>query len=46
MHAGEVASMLVFHVDDSKIACTEVTEAVFSALNHKFPAKHLRQVEW
>ena len=38
MVAGDVVAMLVFHVDDIKIAATEkVTEVVVSALNQKFP---------
>ena len=33
--AGDVVAMMVFHVDDIKIAAAEeVTEVVVSALNH------------
>ena len=47
MVAGDVVAMLVFHVDDIKIAATEmVTEVVVSALNQRFPTKHLWEVEW
>ena len=47
MVAGDVVVMMVFHVDDIKIAGTEkVTEVVVSALNQRFPTKHLGEVEW
>ena len=47
MVAGDVIAMMVFHVDDIKIAATEeVTEVVVSALNQRFPTKHLGEVEW
>ena len=47
MVAGDVVAMLVFHVDDIKIAATEqVTEVVVSALNQRFPTKYLGGVEW
>ena len=46
MVAGDVVTMMVFHVDDIKIAATEVTEVVVSALNQRFPTKHLGEVEW
>ena len=47
MVAGDVVAMMVFHVDDIKIAATEkVTEVVVSALNQRFPTKHLGEVEW
>ena len=47
MVAGDVVAMLVFHVDDIKIAATEkVTEVLVSALNHRFPTKNLGEVEW
>ena len=46
MVAGDVVAMMVFHVDDIKIAATEkVTEVVVSALNQRFPTKHLGEVE-
>ena len=41
MVAGDVVTMMVFHVDDIKIAATEVTEVVVSALNQRFPTKRL-----
>ena len=45
--AGDVVVMLVFHVDDFKIAATEeVTEVVASAFNQRFPTKHIGEVEW
>ena len=45
--AGDVVAIVVFHVDDIKIAATEgVTEVVVSALNQRFPTKHLGEVEW
>ena len=46
MVAGDVVVMMVSHVDDIKIAATEVTEVVVSALKKRFPAKHLGEVEW
>ena len=47
MVAGDVVATMVFHVDDIKIAATEeVTEVVVSALNQRFPTKHLGDVEW
>ena len=46
MVAGDVVAMMVFHVDDIKIAPTEVTELVVNALNQRFPTKHLGEVEW
>ena len=46
MVAGEVAAMLVFHVDDITIATMEVIEVVVSAVNQRFPIKHLGEVEW
>ena len=47
MVAGDVVAMLVFHVDDIKIAATEkVTGVLFSALNQRFPTKHLGEVAW
>ena len=45
MVAGDVVAMLLFHVDDINIAVTEkVTEVVVSALNQRFPNKHLGKV--
>ena len=45
--AGDVVAMLVFHVNDIKIAATEeVTEVIGSALNQRFPIKHFGEVEW
>ena len=47
MIASDVVAMMVFHVDDIKIAATEeVTEVVVSAPNQRFPTKHLGEVEW
>ena len=46
MVADDVVAMMVFHVDDIKIAATEVTDLVVSALNQRFPTKHLGEVEW
>ena len=47
MVAGDVVAMMVFHVDDIKIAATEkVTEVVVSALNQRFPTIHFGEVEW
>ena len=47
MVAGDVVAMLVFHVDDIKIAATEkVTKVVVCAFNQRFPTKHLGEVEW
>ena len=43
----DVVAMMVFHVDDIKIAATEeVTPVVVIALNQRFPTKHHRDVEW
>ena len=45
--AGDVVAMMVFYVDDIKIAATEeVTEVVVGVLNQRFPTKHLGEVEW
>ena len=45
--AGDVVVMIVFHVDDIKIAATEeVTEVVVNALNRRFPTKRVSEVEW
>ena len=47
MVASDVVAILVFHVNDIKIASTEkVTEMVDSALNQIFPTKHLGEVAW
>ena len=45
MVAGEVA-MLMFHVDDIKIAATEVIQVVVSTLKQRSPTKHIGEVEW
>ena len=42
-----VLAMLVVHVDDIKIEATkEVTDAVVTDLNKRFPTKHLGEVTW
>ena len=44
--AGEVVATMIFHVDDIKIAATEeAPELVVSALNQRFPTKHIGEVE-
>ena len=44
--AGEVAAMLMLHVDDIKIAATEEkNEVAVSALNQRFPPILLGEVE-
>ena len=44
---GEVAAMLVVHVDDTKIAATkEITDSVVAYLNKRFTTKHLGEVTW
>lgn len=44
--ADDVVAMMVCYVDDVKIAASEeVTEVVVSALNQKFPATHLGEME-
>ena len=43
--AGDVVVMMVFHVDDTKIAATEkVTKVVVSILNQRCPTKHIGEV--
>ena len=39
-------AMMIFHVDDIKIAATEkVTDVIAGALNRRFPTKHLGGVQ-
>ena len=45
MVSNDAVAMMIFHVDDIIIAATEeVTEVVVSALNKKFPTKHLEGI--
>lgn len=44
--AGDVVAMTIFYMDDIKIVASEhVVLVVVSALNQRFPAKHLEEVE-
>ena len=45
--AGDVAAIMVFHVNGINIASTkEVTDVIVSALNQRFPTKHIGEVGW
>ena len=42
MVSDDVVTMVIFHVNDAKIAATEeVAEVEVSALKRRFPAKHV-----
>ena len=44
MVSDDVVAMVTFHMDDIKIGATEkVPRVVISALNIRFPTKHLRK---